>query len=74
MDKVIPRKVQFIGIASVKCNKSKPNQPVIGPGRIGKKEPTIPTNVSIKPSIKKKISMILFINMTYKLYYCYNIF
>ena len=55
--KVIPKKVQFIGTAEVRCSNSNPNQPVKGPGNTGKKEPIIPNNINKKPMNKRKISI-----------------
>lgn len=56
--KVIPRNVQSIGITFVKWSRSSPIQPVIGPGSIGKNEPTIPRVVNTSPNKSKNISML----------------
>ena len=44
----------------MKCKISKPNQEAIGPGKIGKKLPTIPIKQKITPIIKRKISIVIF--------------
>ncbi|GAB1307717.1 hypothetical protein KH5_04000 [Urechidicola sp. KH5] len=54
---VIPRNVQSIGITEVRCKNNNPNQPVIGPGNTGKKEPTMPSKTKTNPRIKRKISI-----------------
>jgi hypothetical protein len=41
----------------VRYNNNKPNQPNIGPGKIGKIEPIIPVIANKKPTIKRKISI-----------------
>ena len=55
--KVIPRKVQSIGMSLVKCRIRSPTHPVIGPGSTGKNEPMIPSETKKNPKKSKKISM-----------------
>ena len=58
MASVITRKVQVISITLVKCSRSRPTQLIGGPGKMGKKLPIMPTIISIKPSVNKKISIV----------------
>ena len=57
MARVMPKKVQFIGTASVRCNSNRPTQLVTGPGKTGKNEPMIPSKATKKPTMSKKISI-----------------
>lgn len=72
MAKVIPKNDLLKGITSVRCNNSKPNQLVNGPGNTGKKEPAIPNRASKKPINSKKISINYFIFKTIELKNCYK--
>jgi hypothetical protein len=45
----------------VKCIINKPNQPVNGPGKTGKKEPIRPSITNKKPIVSKNISIVNFI-------------
>ncbi len=51
-----------MGIVEVVCNSNKPNQPVKGPGNIGKNDPIIPKHTNTKPTTNKNIS-IVFLNI-----------
>ena len=62
----MPKNVQSLGIIVVEYNSNKPNQPVIGPGKMGRKDPTMPSKVSRNPRINKKISIVLFDSLTTK--------
>ena len=55
--RVIPKIVQFIGIAFVRYSKNNPAQLANGPGKTGKIEPIIPSNANKKPMINRKISI-----------------
>ncbi len=54
---VVNKNILFIGIASVIWRIHKPNQPVSGPGRIGKKEPIIPKQEKRKAMNSKNESI-----------------
>ena len=60
--KVIPRKVQSIGIILVECKSNNPTQLVKGPGKTGKNEPIIPKQTNTKPKSNKNISIVFFSN------------
>ena len=53
----MPKNVQFIGTALLRCSISKPTQLVIGPGKTGKNEPRIPNIIKRNPKINRKISI-----------------
>ena len=57
--KVIIRKVQFMGTASVRCRIKSPTQLVRGPGRTGKKLPMIPRIIKKRPKKRRKISIMV---------------
>lgn len=50
-----------MGTTEVKCKTNKPNQPVKGPGKTGKKEPIIPNKAKRNPMKSKKMSIIFYI-------------
>ncbi|GAA0738678.1 hypothetical protein GCM10009431_06840 [Gaetbulibacter jejuensis] len=54
---VMIKNVQFIGSASVRCKTKSPTQLVNGPGKTGKKLPSIPRSINKPLIINKNISI-----------------
>ena len=63
-----------MGTALVRYNNNKPNQPVIGPGKTGKKDPAIPKRVRRKPTMIRIISIYIFLKVKEKRLTKYTVF